>query len=400
MARKPGRPPADEVHEGAAKQVMDAKKIIPDPDDSTAQLLERANSVLETTAKTSLLQAAVTNAKKAEIMSRRELQELEEEDKKQISQSTPRMGGGMSADDIRTIAETLPESQRETFIREAMGMNNALKSENPMMSAWFQSKANAATSSPSNPSIVPPMSLSDSIQAMMGMMMMQNQMQQQRAAEWREQQEYLEQQHQRRLEELREARGEAKREGPNPEVEALKLQLEFYRDTLKENQTVIKELTAARQNPTSEDNDLRKEIMALTQKNLEDQKLALQDKIQVLESKIGDVGRFNLNIHEMVKKANESGANLRMGDTTDLQLTNEHEFRMKTLEKESEREEREYNMRMADANARAEAAKAQRDAIKMIVTEVGSAIIQSKVAPPQPLAKSSKNVQSIVGAAQ
>ena len=163
---------------------------------------------------------------------------------------------------------------------------------------------------------------------------------------------------------------------------------------------MIKELTAARQNPTSEDSDLRKEIMALTQKNLEDQKLALQEKIQVLESKIGDVGRFNLNIHEMVKKANESGANLRMGDTTDLQLTNEHEFRMKTLEKESEREEREYNMRMADANARAEAAKAQQEAIKMIVTEVGSAIIQSKVAPPQPLAKSSKNVQSIVGAAQ
>ena len=57
-------------------------------------------------------------------------------------------------------------------------------------------------------------------------------------------------------------------------------------------------------------------------------------------------------------------------------------------------------MRMADANARAEAAKAQQEAIKMIVTEVGSAIIQSKVAPPQPLAKSSKNVQSIVGAAQ
>lgn len=400
MARKPGRPPADEVHEGAAKQVMDAKKIIPDPDDSTAQLLERANSVLETTAKTSLLQAAVTNAKKAEIMSRRELQELEEEDKKQISQSTPRMGGGMSADDIRTIAETLPESQRETFIREAMGMNNALKSENPMMSAWFQSKANAATSSPSNPSIVPPMSLSDSIQAMMGMMMMQNQMQQQRAAEWREQQEYLEKQHQRHLEEIRAAKGENQRDGPSPEVEALKLQLEFYRDTLKENQTVIKELTAARQNPTSEDNDLRKEIMALTQKNLEDQKQALQDKIVALEGKIGDASRFNLNIHEMVRKANESGANVRIGDTTDLQLANEHEFRMEQLRQEAQREERNYNMAMADAAAKSESARAQQDAIKMIIAEVGSAIVQSKIAPPQPLSQASKNVQSIVGASQ
>ena len=71
--RKPGRPPADEVHEGAAKQVMDAKKIVLDENDNTAQILERANSVLETTAKTSLLQTAVANAKKAEIMSRREL---------------------------------------------------------------------------------------------------------------------------------------------------------------------------------------------------------------------------------------------------------------------------------------------------------------------------------------
>jgi len=397
--RKPGRPPADEVHEGAAKQVMDAKKIVLDENDSTAQILERANSVLETTAKASLLQTAVANAKKAEIMSRRELKELQDEEKTGTAPPIPRMGGGMSAEDIRTIAETLPESQREAFIRQAMGMSAAANGGNPMMSAWFQSKANGQQQPASNIGSQP-MSLTDTIQAMMGMMMMQNQMQQQRAAEWREQQEYLEQQHQRRLEELREARGDVKREGPNPEVEALKLQLEFYRDTLKENQTVIKELTAARQNPTSEDSDLRKEIMALTQKNLEDQKLALQEKIQVLESKIGDVGRFNLNIHEMVKKANESGANLRMGDTTDLQLTNEHEFRMKTLEKESEREEREYNMRMADANARAEAAKAQQDAIKMIVTEVGSAIIQSKVAPPQPLAKSSKNVQSIVGAAQ
>jgi len=234
----------------------------------------------------------------------------------------------------------------------------------------------------------------------MGMMMMQNTMQQQRAAEWREQQEYLEKQHQRRLEELREARGETKREGPSPEVEALKLQLDFYRDTLKENQTLIKELTAARQNPTSEDSELRKQIMELTQKNLEDQKQALQEKIQGLESKIGDVGRFNLNIHDMVKKANDAGANLRMGDTTDLQLANDHEFKMEQLRQEAAREEREYNMRMADADARAAAARAQQDAIKMIVTEVGSAIIQSKVAPPQPLSQASKNVQSIVGASK
>lgn len=399
MARKPGRPPADEISEGAAKQVMDAKRIVPDENDRAAQILERANGVLETTAKASLLQAAVTNAKKAEIMSRRELKELQEEEHRTTTAPNQKLGGGMSAEDIRTIAETLPEDQREAFIRQAMGMQSAINNGNPMLSAWFQTKANSQPMPTTNVNPSTPMSLTDTIQAMMGMMMMQNQMQQQRASEWREQQEYLEKQHQRRLEELREARGES-HPGPSPEVEALKVQLEFYRDTLKENQTVIKELTAARQNPGSEDNDLRKEIMALTQRNLEEQKQALQDKIATLEGKIGDASRFNLNIHEMVKKANESGANVRIGDTTDLQLANEHEFRMEQLRLASEREDREYQMRMADASARAESSKAQQDAIKMIVTQVGSAIVQSKISPPQPLSQASKNVQSIVGGAK
>jgi len=397
MARKPGRPPADEVSEGAAKQIMDVKKIVPPDDDSTAQLLNRANTLLETTAKSSLLQAAVSSAKKAEIMSRRELEELQNEDKRGPQITTPKLGRGMSADDIRTIAETLPESQREGFIRQATGMQDAMASPNPMMSAWFQSKvANPAQPAPNSP----PMSLNDTIQAMMGMMMMQNQMQQQRAAEWREQQEYLEKQHQRRIEELREARGEAKSEGPSLEVEAMKLQLEFYRDTLKENQAIVKELMAASKATPDGDGELRKEILALTKQNLEDQKSALDAKVRSLESKIGDASRFNLNIHEMVQKANDAGANLRMGDATDLQLANEHELKMRKLEYEVAKDDREFQIRMAEAAAKAESAKAQQDAIKMILAEVGGALVQSKLSPPQPLAKASNNVQSIVGASK
>lgn len=394
MARKPGRPPADEVSEGAAKQIMDVKKIVPPDDDSTAQLLNRANTLLETTAKSSLLQAAVSSAKKAEIMSRRELEELQNEDRRG-SQVTTKLGGGMSADDIRTVAETLPESQREGFIRQAMGIQNAMAAPNPMMSAWFQSKA---TNSPQQPvsGQAPAMSLNDTIQAMMGMMMMQNQMQQQRAAEWREQQEYLEKQHQRRLEELREARGETMQNGPSPEVEAMKLQLEFYRDTLKENQALVKDLMAKQANPDGE-SELRKELIALTKQNLEDQRAALDSKIRGLESKIGDASRFNLNIHEMMKQANDNGANLRMGDSTDLQLANEHEYKMRQLEQQAAKDDREYQIRMAESAAKMESARAQQDAIKMILTEVGGAIVQSKLSPPQPLSNASNNVKSIVG---
>lgn len=397
MTRKPGRPPADEVSEGAAKQIMDVKKIASPDDDSTAQLINRANNLLETTAKSSLLQAAVSSAKKAELMSRRELEELQNEDKRSAPAPTSKIGRGMSAEDIRTIAETLPESQREGFIRQATGLQDAISAPNPMMSAWFQSKvANpAAQPSPAGQQ----MSLADTIQAMMGMMMMQNQMQQQRAAEWREQQEYLEKQHQRRLEELREVNGGARQEGPNPEVEAMKLQLEFYRDTLKENQAVMKELMAAKANPEG-DGELRREILALTKQNLEDQKAALDAKVHSLESKIGDASRFNLNIHEMVQKANDAGANLRMGDTTDLQLANEHELKMKQLEQAAIKDDREFQIRIAEAAAKSEAARAQQEAIKMILTEVGGAIVQSKLSPPQPLSQASKNVQSIVGASK
>jgi len=398
MARKPGRPPADEVSEGAAKQIMDVKKITPPDDDSTAQLINRANNLLETTAKSSLLQAAVSSAKKAEIMSRRELEELQNEDTRSPPVASSKLGRGMSADDIRTIAESLPESQREGFIRQAVGMQDAMASPNPMMSAWFQSKvANPAQPAANSPA----MSLNDTIQAMMGMMMMQNQMQQQRAAEWREQQEYLEKQHQRRLEELREAKGEvARQEGPGPEVEAMKLQLEFYRDTLKENQAIVKELMAASKASPDGDGELRKEILALTKQNLEDQKAALDAKVRSLESKIGDASRFNLNIHEMVQKANDAGANLRMGDATDLQLANEHELKMRKLEHEVAKDDREFQIRMAEAAAKAESARAQQEAIKMILAEVGGAIVQSKLSSPQPLSKASNNVQSIVGASK
>lgn len=392
MTRKPGRPPADEVSDVAAKQVLDAKKIT--TNDETAGLLERANAMLEQTAKNALLNTAVTSAKKAEIISKRELKEIQEEDIPKTGNSVQRMAGGMSVDDIRTVAETLPEANREEFIRQALGMQTAMTGGNPMMSAWFQNKT--AQSRQSQPATeTQPMTLADTIQAMMSMMMMQNQINQQKADAWREQQEYEEKAHQRRLAELREAKGITTAPTINPEIEALKLQMDFYKETIKENQALIKELSAVK--PNTGDNELRMEILALTKKNLEDQKLALDEKVKTLEGRLADASRFNLNVHEMVRQANEAGANLHVGDTTDVQLANEHEFRMEQLKQQSLREQRDHEQSIANANAQAEAARAQQDAIKMILTEVGGAIIQSKFTPPKSLAESSPNVQSIVG---
>lgn len=392
MTRKPGRPPADEVSDVAAKQVLDAKKIT--TNDETAGLLERANAMLEQTAKNALLNTAVTSAKKAEIISKRELKEIQEEDIPKTGNSVQRMAGGMSVDDIRTVAETLPEANREEFIRQALGMQTAMSGGNPMMSAWFQNKT-AQARQPQPATDTPPMTLSDTIQAMMGMMMMQSQINQQKSDAWREQQEFEEKAHKRRMEELREARGNNTVPTTSPEIEALKLQMEFYKETIKENQALIKEFAAAK--PNAGDSELRTEIMALTKKNLEDQKQALDEKVKTLEGRLADASRFNLNVHEMVKQANEAGANLHVGDTTDVQLANEHEFRMEQLKQQSLREQRDYEQSIANANAQAEAARAQQDAIKMILTEVGGAIVQSKFAPPKSLAESSPNVQSIVG---
>jgi hypothetical protein len=398
MKRTPGRPPADEVANDAAKQVLDAKKII--TEDSTAKILEKANALLEQTTKSSLLSAAVNNAKKAELMSKRDLEDLRQEDQESAKpkRSFGKLGE-VSVEDIRSMAETLPEDQREGFIKQALGMQAS--AGNPMMSAWFTSKAQQqpvvkpATDSLGLPA--QPMSLAEMMQSMMSMMMMQNQLQQQKADQWREQQEFEANQHRMRMDELREIMGGKKSESENnPEINALKMQMEFYKDIITQNQNLIKELGSA--SKTDGMDELRKEILSLTQNNLEAQKTALDQKVSDLENRLADARQFNLNIHEMVKKANEAGANIHVGDTTDVQLANEHEYRMEQLRLQAEREERDYNMTQSQLSAQAESAKAQQDAIKMIVTEVGGAIVQSKLGPRKSLEQSSPGVKSLVGA--
>jgi len=66
MARKPGRPPSDEIVSEAAKQANDASKIIVEATDpETDQLLKEANAILSNTAKTEILKTAWNSARGA-----------------------------------------------------------------------------------------------------------------------------------------------------------------------------------------------------------------------------------------------------------------------------------------------------------------------------------------------
>lgn len=387
-----GRPPADEVHTEAAKQVLDANKIV-SGDPKTDELLNRANEMLANTAKSTLLDAANLSARKAVVLAKRELREAEEEE----GVISPRSGGfkmnGMSADDIRTMAESLPESQRETFIRQALGMPTG---GNPMLGAFMQSKAQPAAAAPLEHS--GPMTLSEALQSMMGLMTMQMTAQQARAEEWRQQQEFERQAHERRLEEIREARGETQQQGPNPEVEALKLQMDFYKDTIKEHQALIKEMAANK--PTDAVDQMRKENFELTKSILEGQKAQMEEKVRSMEARLGDANRNTMNLGELIKAANANGANLHQGDSTDLQVANDHEFKMKQLEIQENRIINETNARQAEAAARLAEAERTVETVKTLAATLGTALVQSRMAPKKDLATSNPLIQKIAGAVQ
>jgi hypothetical protein len=386
-----GRPPADEVHTEAAKQVLDANKI--GAGDKTDELVDRANTMLANTAKATLLDAANISARKAVILAKRELREAKEEDE----ESAPRQGSfkvnGMSADDIRTMAESLPEAQREPFIRQALGMP---VSGNPMIGAFLQQKTQSQAAAPIEHS--GPMTLSEALQSMMGLMTMQMTASQARAEEWRQQQEFERQAHERRLEEIREARGEVTQQGPNPEVEALKLQMDFYKDTIKEHQALIKEMAANK--PTDAVDQMRKENFELTKSILEGQKAQMEEKVRSMEARLGDANRNTMNLGELIKAANANGANLHQGDSTDLQVANDHEFKMKQLEIQEARITNEQNARQAEAEARAAEAARTIETVKTLATTLGSALVQSRLAPKKDLSKSDPLIQKIAGAVQ
>ena len=243
MAKKPGRPSSDEIATESVRQANDASKIDVQTDDNeTARLLKEANAILTQTAKTDLLKAAATNAKKAALEAKRE---AEEEYADMKSKTTPptnqgfrSLPAGFTAADIREIASALPEEQREAFIRQSLGM----PSGNSLINAFMQRTPTAQPVAATQTQTQQPMSFADMMQGMMGLMTMSMQLEQKKSEEWRQQQQYLEDQHRRRVEELREARGEVRETGPDPMVEAYKLQIEMLKSELDTNRAMIKEL--------------------------------------------------------------------------------------------------------------------------------------------------------------
>ena len=399
MPKKPGRPSSDEISTESVRQVNDAAKMdVQTEDNETARLLKEANAILTQSAKTDLLKAAATNAKKAALEAKRE---AEEEYADMKSKTTPptnqgfrSLPAGFTAADIREIASALPEEQREAFIRQSLGM----PSGNNLMNAFMQRTPTAQPMAATQTQTQQPMSFADMMQGMMGLMTMSMQLEQKKSEEWRQQQQYLEDQHRRRVEELREARGEVRETGPDPMAEAYKLQIEMLKGELDTNRAMIKELVDAKKSGGDSSGMLESKILELTQKNLDIQNQALEAKVKSMEAQLQQSSRFQMNINDIIKQAKEAGADLRVGDSTDLQLANDHEYRMEQLKLAKEREDKIAEAQIEAARAKQAQAQSQQELIKTIAVAVGQQLLSKNGS--KDVKDSSESVKKLAGAVQ
>ena len=399
MAKKPGRPSSDDISTESVRQVNDAAKMdVQTEDNETARLLKEANAILTQSAKTDLLKAAATNAKKAALEAKRE---AEEEYADMKSKTTPptnqgfrSLPAGFTAADIREIASALPEEQREAFIRQSLGM----PSGNNLMNAFMQRTPTAQPMAATQTQTQQPMSFADMMQGMMGLMTMSMQLEQKKSEEWRQQQQYLEDQHRRHVEELREARGEVRETGPDPMAEAYKLQIEMLKGELDTNRAMIKELVDAKKSGGDSSGMLESKILELTQKNLDIQNQALEAKVKSMEAQLQQSSRFQMNINDIIKQAKEAGADLRVGDSTDLQLANDHEYRMEQLKLAKEREDKIAEAQIEAARAKQAQAQSQQELIKTIAVAVGQQLLSKNGS--KDVKDSSESVKKLAGAVQ
>ena len=399
MAKKPGRPSSDDISTESVRQVNDAAKMdVQTEDNETARLLKEANAILTQSAKTDLLKAAATNAKKAALEAKRE---AEEEYADMKSKTTPptnqgfrSLPAGFTAADIREIASALPEEQREAFIRQSLGM----PSGNNLMNAFMQRTPTAQPMAATQTQTQQPMSFADMMQGMMGLMTMSMQLEQKKSEEWRQQQQYLEDQHRRHVEELREARGEVRETGPDPMAEAYKLQIEMLKGELDTNRAMIKELVDAKKSGGDSSGMLEAKILELTQKNLDIQNQALEAKVKSMEAQLQQSSRFQMNINDIIKQAKEGGADLRVGDATDLQIANDHEYRMEQLKLARDREDKVTEAQIEAAKAKQAQANSQSELIKTIAVAVGQQLLTKR--ETKDVKDSSDSVKKLAGAVQ
>jgi hypothetical protein len=399
MAKKPGRPSSDEIATESVRQANDASKIDVQTDDNeTARLLKEANAILTHSAKTDLLKAAATNAKKAALEAKREAEEEYAAVKGRPSQSSGSgfrsLPDGFTATDIREIASALPEEQREAFIRQSLGMPTG----NGLINAFMQRSPTAQPVATTQTPTQQPMSFADMMQGMMGLMTMSMQLEQKKSEEWRQQQQYLEDQHRRHVEELRAARGEVTASGPDPMVEAYKLQIEMLKNELDSNRAMIKELVDAKKSGGDSSGMLESKILELTQKNLDIQNQALEAKVKSMEAQLQQSSRFQMNINDIIKQAKDAGADLRVGDSTDLQLANDHEYRMEQLKLAKEREDKIAEAQIEAARAKQAQAQSQQELIKTIAVAVGQQLLSKNGS--KDVKDSSESVKKLAGAVQ
>ena len=399
MAKKPGRPSSDEIATESVRQANDASKIDVQTDDNeTARLLKEANAILTHSAKTDLLKAAATNAKKAALEAKREAEEEYAAVKGRPSQSSGSgfrsLPDGFTATDIREIASALPEEQREAFIRQSLGMPTG----NGLINAFMQRSPTAQPVATTQTPTQQPMSFADMMQGMMGLMTMSMQLEQKKSEEWRQQQQYLEDQHRRHVEELRAARGEVTASGPDPMVEAYKLQIEMLKNELDSNRAMIKELVDAKKSGGDSSGMLESKILELTQKNLDIQNQALEAKVKSMEAQLQQSSRFQMNINDIIKQAKDAGADLRVGDSTDLQLANDHEYRMEQLKLAREREDKIAEAQIEASRAKQAQAQSQQELIKTIAVAVGQQLLSKNGS--KDVKDSSESVKKLAGAVQ
>ena len=399
MAKKPGRPSSDEIATESVRQANDASKIDVQTDDNeTARLLKEANAILTQSAKTDLLKAAATNAKKAALEAKREAEEEYAAVKGKPSQSSGSgfrsLPDGFTATDIREIASALPEEQREAFIRQSLGMPTG----NGLINAFMQRSPTAQPVATTQTPTQQPMSFADMMQGMMGLMTMSMQLEQKKSEEWRQQQQYLEEQHRRHVEELRAARGEVTASGPDPMAEAYKLQIEMLKNELDSNRAMIKELVDAKKSGGDSSGMLESKILELTQKNLDIQNQALEAKVKSMEAQLQQSSRFQMNINDIIKQAKDAGADLRVGDSTDLQLANDHEYRMEQLKLAREREDKIAEAQIEASRAKQAQAQSQQELIKTIAVAVGQQLLSKNGS--KDVKDSSESVKKLAGAVQ
>jgi len=181
-------------------------------------------------------------------------------------------------------------------------------------------------------------------------------------------------------------------------TEAYKLQIDLLREELKTNREMLKDAMTKREGGDVS-SSLQQQILELTQKNLDIQNQAQETKLRAMEAQLQQASKFNMNINDIVKQAQDSGANVRMGDATDLQLANDHEYRMRQLELQQEREEKIAMAQIAEHQAKTAQAEGQKDLIKTLAVAVGTQLF-SKQQPIPSVDESSNSVKRLVGAVQ